>query len=148
MTVVLTKSERMRCATCGTNAACDCNAEYIPAAEYARRAMDRSPEKSNRALAAEAGVSPDTVDRLRRSGARNQAPEIDSQNQSSMPKVVGIDGKTYPGGATPPQPQRASRQVPFKRQLAVRQFHNALLKLSYPQKCWVWKNILPHYDPN
>lgn len=41
---------------------------------------------SARAIAAELGVSPDTVDRARRAAARDQAPE----------RVIGKDGKSYP----------------------------------------------------
>jgi ParB/RepB/Spo0J family partition protein len=58
---------------------------HMSAAEIAARALERSPEKSDRAIAAEAGVSPETVRRSRKSVATNVATE----------KRVGKDGKKY-----------------------------------------------------
>jgi len=69
-----------RCSACGADRGCDCNA---PAIEKAAAALARSPEKSDRAIAAEIGVSKDTVRRAR-TGA--DAP-VDRPR-------VGLDGKT------------------------------------------------------
>jgi hypothetical protein len=63
---------RMHCAECGSfvKVACRCGASYIPASQYAAVAIKRHPEKSDRAIAAEIGVSKDTVRRARSTGAK------------------------------------------------------------------------------
>ena len=75
------------CSKCGAHAraACNCGVEYVPARERAAAAVAANPEKSNRAIAGDIGVSEPTVRRAR-SGASYDAPE----------KRVGQDGKNYP----------------------------------------------------
>src|SRR6267378_3247686 len=55
----------MQCSACGAQgiAACDCGKPYLPASAVAAKAVadPENKEKSNRALAAEIGVSFDTV---------------------------------------------------------------------------------------
>jgi hypothetical protein len=46
-----------------------------PAGKAAALAVAAYPDWSSRRIAEAVGVAPDTVDRLRKSGARNQAPE-------------------------------------------------------------------------
>jgi hypothetical protein len=58
----------------------------VPAGARAAAAVLAHPEKSNRAIAAELGVSNQTVMRAREQGAPSGAPE----------KRVGKDGKSYP----------------------------------------------------
>ena len=74
---------RLACTACGaeTNASCNCGVAYKPV-EVAKKAIEADPQKSNRAIAKETGVSEPTVRRARASG---DAPD----------KVVGLDGKTY-----------------------------------------------------
>jgi hypothetical protein len=75
---------RLECSLCGasTNAACECGAPYVPAGARAAAAVAADPEKSDRALATEVGVSKDTIRRARKStGAREPV------------KRVGRDGK-------------------------------------------------------
>jgi hypothetical protein len=82
---------RASCTQCGTEAACDCNAPYVPARERAAAAIVATPEKSNRAIAAEIGVSDKTVAAAR---AEHSAPAPET--------VVGKDGKEYPSTAAKP----------------------------------------------
>ena len=83
-------SEILRCSACGAKAttACNCGAdyEYVPAGQIAAKALAANPKKSDRAIAAEIGVSDTTVLRARRRAASNEAPE----------KRKGRDGKHYP----------------------------------------------------
>lgn len=75
------------CSSCGAmgSAGCDHGAPLITRAEAARRGLLAAPEKSNRAIAAAAGVSEPTVRRVR--GASYDARERKS--------VIGKDGKRY-----------------------------------------------------
>jgi hypothetical protein len=77
--------QRLICTGCGaeTNATCNCGMEYKPKSARAREAIEANPEKSNRAIAEEAGLSEATV---RRARASSDAPE----------SVTGKDGKSYP----------------------------------------------------
>lgn len=99
---VMTKSfGRLICSKCGagTDAACDCGVEYVPAAERAAKAVQATPNKSNRAIAAAIGTSEKTVRNVRReSGAELSAPR----------RHVGKDGKSYPA-----QSKRQHRQTPL-----------------------------------
>jgi hypothetical protein len=74
---------RLQCTECGAeaNASCNCGKPYLPK-EIAKEAIRANPQRSNRAIAEETGVSEPTVRRARASG---DAPET----------VVGLDGKTY-----------------------------------------------------
>jgi len=75
----------LHCAKCGviTEAQCGCGAGYVTAGEYARRAIKANPEKSDRAIAEEIGVSRATVDRARKATGSNEPVE----------KRTGKDGK-------------------------------------------------------
>jgi transposase-like protein len=76
-----------RCSKCGADRGCDCAA---PAVRKAAAALAANPQKSNRALAAEAGVNKDTVRKARKarhSGGESSPPAVDT--------VLGRDGKTY-----------------------------------------------------
>jgi hypothetical protein len=77
--------QRMVCTGCGAeaNASCNCGKPYEPKSVRAREAIEASPQKSNRAIAAETGISEPTV---RRARASSDAPA----------KVTGRDGKEYP----------------------------------------------------
>lgn len=73
------------CLKCGAKAkaGCDCGVGYIPAIAFASKAVRAHPEKSDRAIAAEIGVAPNTV-RKARATAQKCAVE----------KRTGRDGKT------------------------------------------------------
>jgi len=72
------------CSKCGAKArpGCNCGVAYIPAVEFAARAVKASPHKSDRAIAVEIGVAPNTV-RKARATAQKCAVE----------KRIGRDGK-------------------------------------------------------
>lgn len=91
---VVTLPLRLQCSSCGAtaNAGCDCGVAYLPAGQRAAAAVAATPEKSDRAIAVELGVSAETVRRAR-SPATNAAPRI------------GLDGKTYPA----PKPAESPR---------------------------------------
>jgi len=84
---------RLQCTECGAeaNASCNCGKPYLPK-EIAKEAIRANPQKSNRAIAEETGVSEPTVRRARASG---DAPET----------VVGLDGKTYKAKGKAPTPK-------------------------------------------
>jgi hypothetical protein len=77
--------QRMVCTGCGAeaNASCNCGKPYVPKAERAREAVKANPEKSDRAIAADIGVSPMTVSR-----ARATVPDV------TVDERIGLDGKT------------------------------------------------------
>lgn len=79
--------QRMSCTGCGAeaNASCNCGKPYVPKKQRAAEAIAANPQKSNRAIAKELGLSDDTVGRARReSGVAGAAPERE-----------GLDGKIY-----------------------------------------------------
>jgi len=78
-----------------STAACDCGVAYVPAGQRAAEAVQKSPEKSNRAIAAEIGVDHKTVAKAR---GDNSPPE----------RVTGRDGKSYPARQTPQSELRDS----------------------------------------
>jgi hypothetical protein len=76
---------KLRCEGCGTlaDAACGCGLPYVPASKRAEDAIAANPQKSNRAIADEVGVSEPTVRRARKPTASHDA----------VAKRVGKDGK-------------------------------------------------------
>lgn len=74
---------RLECSACGAeaNASCDCHKPYVPASARAAKAVAENPDKSDRAIAAEIGVSPMTVNRAR--------PTVTDDTVER----VGLDGK-------------------------------------------------------
>jgi hypothetical protein len=76
----------LACTKCGSVAdeACDCGAPYIPALERAAVAVAANPQKSDRAIALDTGVSHPTVAKARRETTGNDLP-VDAR--------VGLDGK-------------------------------------------------------
>jgi len=77
------------CSQCGASGSgsCHCGVAYVPASLRAAAALDENSARSDRAIAAEIGVSDSTVLRARRkaAGASCEAPE----------KRAGRDGKSY-----------------------------------------------------
>lgn len=60
-----TTPEPMVCMNCGTEKSCGCSAPYVRRAKYAIAMIKRNPDKSNRALARETGLSEHTFRRAR-----------------------------------------------------------------------------------
>jgi hypothetical protein len=79
-------ARQLRCSECGeiAEAACDCGAPYLPAGARAAEAIAKHPEKSDRAIAAEAGVNRRTVVRARKQLVHS-APVAEQR--------IGLDGK-------------------------------------------------------
>jgi hypothetical protein len=108
------EGRKLQCSKCGavTEAACDCQVEYksVPG-ERARKAVEATPGKSNRAIAEEIGVSYETVRRARPSPDTNVSGDPgqragdtnvsgDPGRRSSIPHGtgevrIGKDGKRY-----------------------------------------------------
>jgi hypothetical protein len=80
--IVQRVTRAMHCSKCGVEAAaaCDCGAPYLPATARAAKAIAENPGKSDRAIAAEIGVSDRTVNRAR-------------STYDAVEKRVGADGK-------------------------------------------------------
>src|ERR1700735_5205387 len=74
------------CSECGAKAkaSCQCDAAYVPARVYAAKAVRAHPEKSDRTIAREIGVSDKTVAKARKATA----------DKSAVGKRIGRDGKT------------------------------------------------------
>jgi hypothetical protein len=80
--------QRMQCTVCGAeaNASCNCGQPYVPAKQRAAEAVAANPQKSDRAIAEEIGVSHPTVAKARKEATGNDLP-VDKPR-------VGKDGKT------------------------------------------------------
>lgn len=100
------------CVSCGaeTNASCNCGKPYVPKIVRAIEAVKTNPEKSNRAIAQEIGVSYDTVNK-----ARKQL--TDHLSVETGPRL-GLDGKT--------------RQVPAKDKIVEIRPPNSILESLLP----------------
>lgn len=63
-----TRKSMLQCSACGATAraACNCGAPYVPAGKRAAEAVAANPEKSDRAIAEETGVSFMTIARARK----------------------------------------------------------------------------------
>jgi hypothetical protein len=81
--------DHLACRQCGatTEIKCDCGEAYVyvPAGKLAEKAIMENPEKSDRAIAAEIGVSHTSVSNARKSVGKDLPPE----------KRTGKDGKQY-----------------------------------------------------
>ena len=100
---------RLVCSACGVDAACNCGAPIISARERAARAIAANPEKSDRALAAEVDVAPNTVSAARKTTAQScavdtknethettaQSCAVDTKNETHETSRIGRNGKIY-----------------------------------------------------
>jgi hypothetical protein len=77
--------QRLICTSCGSeaNASCTCGVAYMPKSIRAAEAIAKNPEKSDRAIAVEIGVSQPTVSKARTTDKR-----------FSVEARTGLDGKT------------------------------------------------------
>jgi hypothetical protein len=85
-TIIRMSVQRMVCTDCGaeTNASCNCGVSYVPKAIRAAEAIRAHPEKSNRMIAEETGLSEPTIRRARQTASDDAVEEI----------RIGLDGKT------------------------------------------------------
>ena len=95
----------MVCTGCGAevNASCNCGKPYEPKSVRAREAIEAGPEKSNRAIAAETGISEPTIRRAREAAASDDAPDT----------VTGRDGKSYPAKKPKAMPEADVEPAPI-----------------------------------
>jgi hypothetical protein len=82
--IVQRVSRALSCSACGAagEANCDCGAPYMPASVRAAKAITATPNKSDRAIAAEIGVADRTVNRARATATHD-----------AVESRVGLDGK-------------------------------------------------------
>jgi hypothetical protein len=124
-------SVRLQCSACGAeaNAACDCGAPYVSAASRAADALAKDPDKSDRAIADEIGVSNQTVKRAR---AKTTVTHV------TVRKRKGKDGKTRK------LPRRPEPQIndPVKE---INGFHRELLGFltDFTQRFHKWHDAAP-----
>ncbi|SIN88804.1 hypothetical protein SAMN05443247_00475 [Bradyrhizobium erythrophlei] len=101
---------------------------YVPASKVAKAAIEANPQKSNRAIAAETGVSKDTIRRAREATGANAPVE----------KRVGKDGKArkmpeHEQPAKAAQPVAEPREPPKIDMNVIKQagaFHTELTKYT------------------
>jgi len=105
-----TTTMMLECSACGAkaNAECACGVEYVPAGTRAAAAIAKNPEKSDRAIAAEIGVSDRTINRARKTTATDVAVGT---------KRTGKDGRTR----QVPQTKNSRRQMDMPKTDAVRE---------------------------
>jgi hypothetical protein len=89
LAVVPISIQRMVCTGCGAeaNASCNCGVAYQPKAIRAREAVEANPEKSDRAIAKETGISQPTISKARHELATDKQLSVDQPR-------IGLDGKT------------------------------------------------------
>jgi hypothetical protein len=109
--IPLRKPEAVKlfCSAClaSVDAACDCGVSYVKAGTLAERAVEANPEKSDRAIAAEIGVSAPTVSKARRES---------TVNNFTVEKRIGRDGKVrkLPAKKTDPKPATRFEKIKAK----------------------------------
>ncbi len=87
LSVIAMAVQQMTCTGCGAeaNASCNCGKPYVPKKQRAADAIAANPQKSDRAIAADIGVSAETVHKARRESPANEL----------APEREGLDGKVY-----------------------------------------------------
>jgi hypothetical protein len=81
------KEYNFRCSACGGDRECDCSAPAIPKTQRAIEAIKADPDRSDRAIAKDIGVSQPTVSKARKEVAA-------TDKQLSVEARTGLDGKT------------------------------------------------------
>ena len=89
-TVIQLSIQRMVCTGCGAeaNASCNCGVSYVAKSARAREAVKANPNRSDRAIAADLGMTHPTVAAARR--------DLDEGGNNFPPERIGRDGKSYP----------------------------------------------------
>jgi hypothetical protein len=131
--IVQNVNRSMECSSCGAAgiAACDCGAPYMPAADRAAKAIADSPRKSDRAIAAEIGVSRATVQRARPTGSYE--PVKATAEYSAVDTRVGLDGKVR---KMPQRKTKPEEVIPTDEE-AEESFQADL----YDQACWLLEQM-------
>ncbi|WP_154070803.1 hypothetical protein [Bradyrhizobium lablabi] len=93
---------QLRCSGCGVtvDAACGCGVGYVPAHEYAAKAVIANPEKSDRAIAADYGVDHKTVGKARKATGEKSPVRIGRDKKARrLPKRKPASPPTPPAPA-------------------------------------------------
>lgn len=116
---------QLLCSGCGVSAEaqCDCGMAYVPAAKVAAKAVARNPQKSNRAIAADLGISDMTVQRARKQLQQNVAVGATSAVEAGR---IGLDGK-YRSMPRKEHVEAAQQLTPAERSLAEQRYKAKLL---------------------
>lgn len=87
----------LECSSCEAegSGSCECGVPYVAAGTRAAQTAAEHPGMSNRAIAAQLGISEGTVRTAKKSGAQDYAPD----------RVIGKDGKSYPAKRKKPNPR-------------------------------------------
>jgi hypothetical protein len=85
-TIIKMSIQRMICTGCGAeaNASCNCGVAYQPKSLRAADAIKANPQRSDRAIAADLGISPTTVGKARHVSIGGHVSDR-----------TGLDGKVY-----------------------------------------------------
>jgi hypothetical protein len=156
--VALRRPAMLRCSECGVHqeAACDCGAPYIAAKEAAARAIRRSPEKSDRAIAAEVGVSHPTVAAARRETG-NILPDATRVGQdgkvrrlpkpsTSTGKVRAVDPTVVPASMEwmeEPPPETNTKEEFWQNSLGTFASHAVSLEAYWTKQFGDWRQFEP-----
>ena len=120
MNAQLETNTLMVCTACGAEAkaSCACGVGYMPKAVRAAEAIKANPEKSDRAIAEELGVSDMTVGRARKQVQHDVAPE----------KRVGLDGKKQAAKKKRPENESSRQAKPAPKTEKVQPAVDALVR--------------------
>jgi hypothetical protein len=123
-TVIQFSIQRLACSECGAeaNASCNCGKPYVPKSVRAREAVEAHPEKSDRAIAAEIGVTHPTVAAARKEVAATgkdlpvERTGLDGKKRRKLvqqaPKDVDEEGDEAPSGQQAPKDVDEEEDVP------------------------------------
>jgi hypothetical protein len=91
--------QQLKCSGCGAvaEASCNCGVGYVPAGEYAAKAIAAHPEMSDNAIAKEIGVDQTTVSRARKT----------VKGKALTARRIGKDGKSYTAKKPAAKPAKA-----------------------------------------
>jgi hypothetical protein len=132
----------MKCSRCGASAevSCNCGVAYVPVRERARKFVEANPEKSDRAIAKEIGVSDRTVNRARKNSTATFVA-VDAPR-------VGRDGKVR---RLPSKKRKAKLRIVSSNDTdaindAINQFSRAYEKLifDYEKQVLSWIDRSPN----
>jgi hypothetical protein len=97
--------QQLECVKCGaqTHATCNCGMNYVPVQQRVAEYDKANPGKSERAAAADLGVSKTAIHEARESGGHQRPPE-----------VTGRDGKQYPATQPTKSPAAVEGEIVSK----------------------------------
>jgi hypothetical protein len=137
---------RLECPGCGasTEARCDCGVAYVPAGARAAKAVAENPGKSDRAIAAELGITHPTVAKARRATGKDlpvEPPATRTGKDGESAQVARHRRICERQGAVDPRPGSA-RQDALKARLGAlgidptNASHGLSLMLEQKNRTW------------